>query len=266
MRSFSLVAIRWIVSLVYFLGPVFMSCSLFASEVVDGLEVAKKVYDRYDGDDAFFLMDMKLINRKGKEKKRELKIYVKDYSGLNRTLIVFTSPKDIKGTAFLSIETPEGEDIQYLYLPDLGRPRRIVSSQKKNRFVNTDYTYEDMERRKPEKDDHKILKEDVLLGRDCYVLESVPKPGTSQYGKRVSWIDKESYLVLAVDFYDPKGKKVKEFRALKVEEIDGIWTITESVMHDLRKRHKTKMNAREVKYNQGLKDEIFTVRGMKDVK
>ncbi len=248
-------------SIVLLLTSIFM-LSQGIGFAITGQELAQKVYNRYDGDDAYYKIEMSLIDRRGKERRREMEIFVKDFSGLDKTYIKFLSPNDIKGTSFLSVERIDKDDLQYLFLPDLGRARRIVSSQKRNRFVNTDYTYEDMERRKPDKDEHKIIGEEEFIGRDCYKLESLPKKGTSQYSKRISWVDKESFLILKTDFYDRKGKLIKRFWVDKVSEIDGIWTVMDSTMHDLKRSHKTRMVVKEVKYNQGLSEEMFSVRYM----
>ncbi len=251
---------RIVLSMVsFFIFIVLFSGFLWA---ITGKELAEKVYNRYDGDDAYYRVKMFLIDRRGKKREREMEILVKDFSGLNKTYIRFLAPSDIRGTSFLSIERVAGSDLQYLFLPDLGRSRRIVSSQKKRRFVNTDYTYEDMERRKPDQDTHRILGEEKVMGRDCYKLESVPKDGKSQYGKRISWVDKESYLILKTDFYDKKGRLVKQFRVDKIGKVGNIWTIFDSTMCDLKRDHKTKMVLEDVKYNQGLSDEVFTVRYM----
>ncbi len=227
---------------------------------LSGGELAEKIYNRYDGDDSYFKVKMFLVNENGKARERLLEIYTKDFNGLNKTYIVFLSPLDIRGTAFLSIEHPgDKDDTQYLFLPTLGRARRIVSSQKNRHFVNTDYTYEDMQRRKPFMDEHKIIGQQEFLERPCYILESIPKT-RSQYSKRISWVDKNSYLILATDFYDKKNKKVKEFRVEKIQKIDGIWTPVKTTMYDLKRKHKTIMITTTVKYNQGLKDSLFTVR------
>ncbi|MBW2742169.1 MAG: outer membrane lipoprotein-sorting protein, partial [Deltaproteobacteria bacterium] len=122
---------------------------------MSGKELAQKVYDRENGDDSTAHMIMKLINKRGHERIRDFTSYSKDYSPLIKQLIRFTSPADIEGTGFLSIEKSEGETDQFLYLPSLRRTRRIVSSQKSNRFVNSDFTYEDMERRPVEDSEHK---------------------------------------------------------------------------------------------------------------
>ena len=201
-----------------------------------------------------------MIDKKDNIRERTLEIYSKDYGALAKTFLEFTEPSDIKGTRFLSLEEAEGDDTQYLYLPALGRARRIVSSQKNLRFANTDFTYEDMQRRKPGNDQHTILGEEQYSGFDCYVLESIPKGKNSQYGKRVSWIDKESRLAVKIDFYDKKMRHTKEFRIKKLVQVQGIWTAVETVMADLKARHRTEMRITEIAYDKGMEDDIFSVR------
>ncbi len=234
---------------------------------MDADDVGWLVYNRYDGDDAYYKIDMELVDRSGDRIKREMEVYIKDYNGLDKTTIVFLSPPDIRGTAFLSIENPKGADkTQFLYLPSLGRVRRITSRQKANSFVNTDYSYEDIGRRWPAKDKHRLIGAENILGRPCYVLESIPKrEGESQYSKRICYIDKETGLSLKREFFDKKGRKIREMRVNKISVIDGIPTVIDSEMIDLRTGHKTVMKVKEVRYNQGLPDKIFSVRYMKSL-
>jgi len=238
---------------------------LQAQERLNAEDIAYKVFSRDDGDDSYSKIDMVLIDKKGRQRKRELDVYVKDFGMLSKTLIRFLSPADIEGTGFLSMENSEGDDTQYLYLPDLGRSRRIVSSQKYLRFVNTDFTYEDMQRRKPEKDNHRLLGEERLFGYACYVLEYTPKDSkTSQYSKIIQWIDKTSFIPIQAEFYNKKGQMFKRLVAKKIEKIDGIWTIMDTQMEDLLENHTTWMGVIEVRYNQGLGDDRFTVQSLED--
>ena len=114
--------------LLIFLLSLFCLSNAFA---ISGLELAQQVYDREDGDDAHFLTKMVLIDKNGYERKRIFKSYAKDYDGLMKSYLEFMEPPDIEGTKFLSREHADKDDTQYLYLPELGRSRRIVSSQKK---------------------------------------------------------------------------------------------------------------------------------------
>ncbi len=246
----------------YALVPVlcFLFCSLASAEMMSGLELAKKIYNREDGTDRFMNVNMVLVDKRGNERPRTMEIFSKDDGVLAKTYVEFLIPEDIKGTKFLSWEQSRDDDIQYLYLPALGRARRIVSSQKKLRFVNTDYTYEDMQRRKPNEDKHQILNEEDYNGRPCYILESVPLNENSQYGRRVSWVDKSSLVSLHTDFYDTKGRRVKIFEVLSMKIVQGYWTVISSRMEDLKEEHQTLMTVTEVRYDQGLGDEKFETR------
>lgn len=226
-----------------------------------GAELAQAVYDREDGDDAHFKIQMTLVDKNDSRRERLLESFVREYDGLVKTCLEFLAPADIEKTRFLSWENPTEDDTQYLFLPALGRSRRIVSSQKELSFVNTDFSYEDMQRRKPTEDAHQILGTTLCGGgRNCYVMESIPHEGTSQYGKRYVLVEQASLIPVAVDYYDQKGRKVKEFRVHEFKQIEGIWTTIRIEMRDLKTRHRTVMETLEVKYNQGLSDDIFTLR------
>ena len=227
-------------------------------------EIMDKVYHRDDGQDSEALMRMVLIDKHGIERRRRLRVYRKDFGPLSRSLLEFLEPPDIARTRFLSIENPDKDDTQYLYLPALGRARRIVSSQKKMRFVNTDFTYEDMQRRPPSKDVHRLLGETSWQGYAVYQIESMPLPKTSQYGKRVHWVDKASWVIVGTDFFDKKGRKIKEFRVNRLENVQGIWTAMEDIMRDLKAHHQTRLTIEEVQYNQGLPENLFTKRYLEE--
>ncbi|MBF0522893.1 MAG: outer membrane lipoprotein-sorting protein [Candidatus Omnitrophica bacterium] len=247
-----------------FVGVIIAFCVLLAyrqsfAEAPSGASIIEKSFNRDDGKDSYSKIEMTLVDKQNNLRSRILEIYSKDFGDLTKTFLEFSKPADIKDTRFLSIEEKNADNTQYLYLPALGRARRIVSSQKNLAFVNTDYTYEDMQRRRPEKDAHKLIAEESLDGHSCFVVESIPRDGASQYSKRISWIDKESYLVLRVDFYDKKVQKTKELRVKNFEIKQGIWTITQVEMENLKDQHKTLMKLLEINYNQGLVDDLFTV-------
>ena len=231
--------------------------------VLTGKELAQLVYDRDIGDDSCAHSAMGLISRSGKKRIRHFIIYQKDDGKLLKQLIRFTSPADIEGTGFLSFEREDKETEQFLYLPALRRTRRIVSSQKDHRFVNTDFTYEDMERRQVEDYTHTISGEEKKLGRDCWILESRPKAkAQSQYSLVKSWVAKEIYVPLFVEYYSKKGKLIKEYSVAKLEKIQGIWTEIEVVMTDLEREYRTLIKVKDIKYNSNLPDDTFTRRNL----
>lgn len=231
---------------------------------MDGVQIAQKVVDRNDGQDATSKIRMLLIDKRGNKRFRNLITVVKKYGDLSKSYMRFTSPADIDGTSFLTWENKDRDDDQFLYLPALQRVRRIVSSQKSNRFVNTDYTYEDLQSREVDQDTHTILREEKIDTYDCWVLESIPKRlDDSQYGKRIIWVIKEIYLPLKIEFYDKRNRLFKIFTGKKFQKIDGIWTILDAEMNDLKKEHRTLMKTDEIQYNRNVPDEVFTKGYMK---
>ena len=231
-----------------------------SSVAMDGPTLAKKVFDRDDGKDSYAKIRMILRDKRGRKRERAMTNAVKDFGNLSKNLIRFTSPASIENTGFLTWENEDRDDDQFLYLPALKRVRRIVSKQKSNRFVNTDYTYEDMQKRKVEKDHHKLLRSESVKKYDCWVLESTPKDSKdSQYGKRISWIVKDRFIAVKTEFYK-KNKLVKVFTAHKIKKIDGIDTVMESEMHDLKRKHRTFMKTDAIQYNKGIPDKVFTRR------
>ena len=98
-------------------------------------------------------MRMKLADRHGRIRERVLDVATlrgRDAPGApgapdgDRRLIRFTYPNDIRGTSFLVWEHPSAEDERFLFLPALGRVRRIAGSETQDSFVGSDFTYEDI--------------------------------------------------------------------------------------------------------------------------
>ncbi len=228
-----------------------------------GPDLARLVHDRYVGDDAVSRQVMELIPARGQKRVRELTIHGADRDGVRKTLIRFTAPANINGTGFLSIEDDQGNTEQFLYLPALNRTRRIVAGQKGRSFVNTDFTYEDMERRPVEDSEHAVTGEESLGGMACWILESRPKPGTdSQYSMVRAWVAQDMRLALRVDFFAEGKEPVKRYSVQQLENIQDIWTETKVVMEDLHSGHQTVLETAEIQYNTGIPDSAFTQQAL----
>lgn len=240
-------------------------CMLFlgvpAHGGMDGLSLAKKIFYREDGQDVYAFVRMMLIDRRGKKELRSLITARKDYGELSRGYLKFTAPESIRGTTFLYWENKDRDDDQFLYLPALRRVRRIVSRHKNRRFANTDYTYEDMQKRRFDKDYHTILRTENMGQYPCWVLESIPKDhNSSQYGKRISWVVKDAYVPIRIEFYGRKGRLIKVFSGYDLRKIQGIWTLMQTEMKDLKRKHRTLMRTDRIKYDTGIPDRVFTRR------
>ncbi|MDD2558521.1 MAG: outer membrane lipoprotein-sorting protein [Desulfuromonadaceae bacterium] len=227
-------------------------------------EVARNVYHRDIGQDMRMTGAMELTSKSGHVRKRELTTYRKDTPAERQVMIRFTSPADIDGTAFWVIEdTSDNSTRQQLYLPALKRTRRIVAAQQGRSFVNSDFTYEDMQRHPVEEWIYTLEESQFILGRECYVLHSIPRPGTdTQYQKAISWIDRDTFTPLKIEFWDLKGEPFKTYTVQKFEIIDGIATELETLMENHRDQHKTRLSTASIEYNRGLPDHLFTKRAL----
>ena len=62
----------------------------------------------------------------------------------DKTLVRFLYPNDIKNTALLVWEHADSEDERFLFLPAIGRVRRISGEERQDSFAGSDFSYEDI--------------------------------------------------------------------------------------------------------------------------
>ncbi len=156
--------------------------------------------------------DMKMIlrNRQGQETERNIRNRQLEVQGDgDKSMSIFDSPADVKGTAFLSYTHATKPDDQWLFLPALKRVKRISSNNKSGPFMGSEFAYEDITSQEVEKYTYKWIKDEAFEDRDTFVVERYPAYKHSGYTKQVAWIDKAMYQPLKVDFYDRKGDLLK---------------------------------------------------------
>lgn len=239
----------------------------FSAYADDGLALAQKVFDRPNGRD-FTTLGRMVLTEKGRSPRiRELVTYRLDRQrGETANLIRFLEPEDIAGTGLLSIDKTDGSADQWLYLPALERVRRISSDRKGGRFVGSDLYFEDLQTRKPSRDQHRVLGKQTENGILCDVLESTPKePGDSVYIKRISWIDPATAIPQRVDYFEKDaGTPGKRWLLRAKKRNQGYWTLTDSRMIDLATGHETRMVVDSALYDQKLPDKLFTTQALAD--
>ncbi len=230
-----------------------------------GKEIAYKVYNRPTAKDGESDMKMTLINKKGGKRVRNIHQFYKDYGNVEKKILFFKSPADVKNTSFMnwSYDDANKDDDQWLYLPALKKVKRISSSSKDNEFMGSDFTYADMEKRHPDEDVHKLLKSEKFNGEDCWVVEATPKDEDDMYSKKVAWISKSKLLPMKMDYYDEDGELLKTLTINKIQKIGKYWVITDETMHNKQKNHKTHILISNMKVDQGLSDSKFTQRAMR---
>lgn len=176
-----------------------------------GLAIAVEADKRDQGwGDQATTSKMILRNSQGAERTREIRGKALEVDGDgDKSLTVFDTPRDVKGTAFLSFTHTLKADEQWLYLPALKRVKRISSSNKSGAFMSSEFSYEDISSQEIEKYKYKFIRDDSLNERDVFVIERIPQYKRSGYSKQISWLDKKMYQPLKIEFYDKKNKLLK---------------------------------------------------------
>ncbi|NIQ11612.1 MAG: outer membrane lipoprotein-sorting protein, partial [Gammaproteobacteria bacterium] len=173
-----------------------------------GLEIAKEMKARERGFINYTArMKMVLVSSSGDEKVRLLRVKTLEMDGDgDKTLAIFDSPADVKGTAFLSHSHVSRADDQWLFLPMLKRVKRIAPANQIAPFMGSEFSYEDLASAEVGKFTYDYLGDEVLDGRPCFKLERIPVSEYSGYSRQVVWVDKERYVPLRTDYYDRKGR------------------------------------------------------------
>lgn len=205
---------------------------------------------------------MLMILKNKRENTSEREIQVQALEGAkgesDKMLMVFLSPKDQKGTSLLTYQHDDRDDDQWLYLPALKRVKKIASSKKSGPFMGSEFSFEDIGGTSLDEYTYKYLRDEVVDGQDCFVVETYPKDKNSGYTKVVTWVDKQHYRTLKADFFDRKNSHLKSMTAKDFKQyLDKFWRPGELEMVNLQTGRSTVLKQVELAFKTGLTDADF---------
>jgi outer membrane lipoprotein-sorting protein len=214
----------------------------------------------YQGDDGKAKVKMTITSKAGQTREREFIILRKDVAdgGDQNYFVYFQRPADVRQMVYLvKKHTGAGaDDDRWLYLPALSLVKRIAAGDKRTSFVGSDFVYEDVSGRSLDLDTHEL----VETTPEQFIVKNVPKkPDQDEFSCYNVAIDRKTYMPMKMEYYDKEGKLYRVIESQKVEVIDGLPTVTKSVVRNLKTGDKTEMAFTDVKYNIGIGD-IFEER------
>jgi len=231
-----------------------------------GLAIATESDNRDKGwSDSSAEMRMVLRNRHGKESTRQIRVKNLEMDGDgDKGLTVFDTPRDVKGTAFLSYSHALVPDEQWIFLPALKRVKRISSSNKSGPFMGSEFAYEDISSFEVPKYSYKYLRDETIDGIECFVSELRPQYKHSGYTKTHVWIDKEEYRVQKIDFYDRKDSllKIQRFKDYKLY-LDQYWRAHTQTMENQQNGKSTTLYWDNFEFKTGLTEKDFEKNDLK---
>ncbi len=195
------------------------------------------------------IIEITVTNKSDKEKVREAIMMQK---GKDKKLYRYTKPENQAGIATLSLP----DDVMWLYMPAFGKPKKISLLAKSQSFTGTDFSYEDM--------DSKTYSErytPTLLSTasdTVNILELKPKSDKSKYTKIILYQNKKYFYPEKMDYYD-KHDDLFKTAIYKYKKSGPYWYAENVLMTDIKKDHSTQITMKDMKFDQGLKDDDFTV-------
>ncbi|MEM9783460.1 MAG: outer membrane lipoprotein-sorting protein [Pseudomonadota bacterium] len=178
------------------------------------------------------------------------------------SVIVFSRPRDIRGTGLLTHANIEPtDDDQWLYLPALKRVKRISSSNRTGKFVSSEFSYEDLGSQEVDDYTYKWVRDEPCPGAadlTCHVVESYPVNSDSGYSRRVAWTDIGEYRQWKVEFYNRGGALEKILTAEGFQEYDGnYWRADKLTMENVQTGKSTDLLFTDYDFSAGLDDGDF---------
>ncbi|WP_228710691.1 outer membrane lipoprotein-sorting protein [Saccharobesus litoralis] len=222
----------------------------------------------YAGDDGSSLARIIIVDQQGRKLMRQFSLLRKDViengqqTGQQNLLVMFSRPTDIKGTVFRVEKSNniEQDDNRWLYLPGLDLVKRIAASDKRTSFVGSHFFYEDVSGRSTLLDNFELLDS----SGENYLIKATPKqPESVEFSHYTVQIHKQNFIPVTIDYYNQDNKHYRRVEAIQIETLQNHPTVTRSKVSDLISGGYTLMEFRNVQYDIGLPDSLFSERSLR---
>jgi outer membrane lipoprotein-sorting protein len=246
----------------------FAALPAWADEAADkGRAIAAEADRRDTGfKDSEAAVVMILKSARGDESRRALRIKVLEAMAAgegDKSLVIFDEPRDIAGAALLSFSHVLEPDDQWLYLPEVGRVKRISGANRAGPFMGSEFAYEDIAAPALEKYSYRFLRQEPCGKLTCNVIERTPLYKDSGYARQVVWLDAAEYRPWRVDFYDRRGAHLKRLTYGKFARYGAYWRAHRLLMENLRTGKSTLLAVTAYRLGVGLSEADFSQASLK---
>jgi len=153
------------------------------------------------------------------------------------------------------------DDDRWLYLPDLDLVKRIAGGDKRTSFVGSHFFYEDVSGRGVDEDTHELIE---TTGEHYVVVNRPRDTGSVEFASYTLWIDKSTFIPVKMEFKNDRDEVYRLIEAVEVQEFGGFPTITKMKVTDVESGGFTLSQFRNVEYNIGIPDNVFTERTLRN--
>lgn len=225
-------------------------------EASDANFILKNVERGLAAKDERVLIKMKVVESNGSSKEREVEIKRKS-GGKNQVLVRLKSPTDVSGVGLLSVSQGGNED-QWLYMPSQKKARRMVSGNKTQRFLDTEFNIEDFSAGTYARFVNKVVSEERAPSASVSIIESKSKSAETSYSKIKTWVDLATYQVQKSEYFDREGKLLKTMVFRDYKKFGTVWRAQTVEVRNMQTQRSTILKVAGLKLNSGLHDREFT--------
>ncbi|WP_407427600.1 outer membrane lipoprotein-sorting protein [Treponema sp.] len=244
------------------------ACALISAQNLSGYDIMKKSKELDNSKSSESRATMEIVNKKGSKRVREVLMKEKDFGNEKKSVIVFLTPKDVSGVAYLSIEYSKKSDgskkdsDNWLYMPAMKKTRRISSSESEGDFMGTDFTYSDMDELDLDEENYTLSGIENLDGVECYKINAVRKDSSKKEPKRIIWIGCEDFMMRKAEFFDRQNKLHRILSCEDISKIDSYYTCSKMTMKNVQTEHFTVLTRTQIAFDKEISDNIFTVAAL----
>lgn len=207
-----------------------------------------------------------ITEKGGSTRSRTISMMTKSYTdGLEKRLIRFLEPADVRGTAMLVFDNKNSSDEMWIYLPALKKTRRIVTSEKGKSFMSSEFSNADMS--SPAISDFTHRHMENSGNENQWIIESTPvnEDRADEYGysRKVNYVSMDKNQVQKMEFYNFDNEifkvvEIKSFFPLS----DGKYMVRNMVANNLNTNRKSEILFSNISEGVKVEDSNFTIQNL----
>jgi len=247
--------VKRVVFTIGFVGLMSISASAQSAE-----EIVRQAYEKMEGESSRAEITMKIVRPNW-----DRSVSMKSWSlGEDYSLILITAPARDEGTSFLM----RNNEI-WNWLPDVNRTIKMPPSMMSQSWMGSDFSNNDLVRESSVITDYTytLLEDENVDGYDCYKIEMIPKPDAPiVWARVVSFISKDEYLNLRVEYYDEDDEMVRVMTGSEVEQLGGRLLPTRMEMIPVEDEgNRTIITYQDIEFDIDISERFFSIQNMKRV-
>jgi hypothetical protein len=207
---------------------------------------------------------VRISTRKGEARARDRRLHIaaKFVQGRLHTYAIFREPQYVRGMAFLGVESedPTKSEQQFVYLPSMGKVRRVSGSQPTDSFLGTDLSYHDFQRQQPSRYRATRAVPGRVRGEAIHTVSVLPM-FDAPYSNLEYEIAQADAAILGTRYY--KRADLPPYKIMRMPRADmvtdrGCTVPTHVTVDDHQRGTHTELTISELRLNADLEDALFT--------